>query len=370
MQIDSRLQELAEISRRYGADRSFVLAGGGNTSFKTADRLWVKASGHTLATIQPDGFVELDRQKLEAMLNASWPIDPHQREAAFIEALMNARTQPHLSQRPSVEALLHHLIPSQFVVHTHPEIVNAFTCCAQGESLIAELFGDEFLWQPYVDPGLVLAGELRRALFQRGQNRAIFLANHGLIVAADHPDEIERVSKRIIHLLRERLGTTASSFDATFSTSAGKLDACVKMMNDPLQPIIDSSEPIRTLVGISAGKQLAMSGPLTPDQIVYCRSVPLWIESPDEFQNARQQYVAAHGFKPWVVLIAGAGMIAVRETMALAKLTRDLYVDAAAIYVNALRLGGVRTLNPRDRKFIEDWEVESYRRKVAELSAK
>ena len=58
------IDQLIEVSRRYGADSRFVIAGGGNTSFKTADRLWVKASGHALATITEDGFAVLDRAKL------------------------------------------------------------------------------------------------------------------------------------------------------------------------------------------------------------------------------------------------------------------------------------------------------------------
>ena len=44
------LSALAAMSNKYGKDPQFVLAGGGNTSFKSADRLWVKGSGTSLAT--------------------------------------------------------------------------------------------------------------------------------------------------------------------------------------------------------------------------------------------------------------------------------------------------------------------------------
>ena len=59
------LDELVKISRHYGSEPGFVIAGGGNTSFKTKDRIWIKASGISLADISPGGFVCLSREKLE-----------------------------------------------------------------------------------------------------------------------------------------------------------------------------------------------------------------------------------------------------------------------------------------------------------------
>ena len=48
--MKEQLAALAAMSNKYGADANFVLAGGGNTSYKSADRLWVKGSGTALAT--------------------------------------------------------------------------------------------------------------------------------------------------------------------------------------------------------------------------------------------------------------------------------------------------------------------------------
>jgi rhamnose utilization protein RhaD (predicted bifunctional aldolase and dehydrogenase) len=56
--MDKNIQELIDISRLYGADPRYVIAGGGNTSYKDDSRLWVKASGHALATIDEDYAVE------------------------------------------------------------------------------------------------------------------------------------------------------------------------------------------------------------------------------------------------------------------------------------------------------------------------
>ena len=63
----SEIDKLVEVSRKYGRDDRYVIAGGGNTSYKNEERLWVKASGHALATIGEEGFAVLDRSKLNPM---------------------------------------------------------------------------------------------------------------------------------------------------------------------------------------------------------------------------------------------------------------------------------------------------------------
>jgi rhamnose utilization protein RhaD (predicted bifunctional aldolase and dehydrogenase) len=141
--------------------------------------------------------------------------------------------------------------------------------------------------------------------------------------------------------------------------------------------VLDESEPIARLVGSPQGQDAALGGPLTPDQIVYCRSLPIWIENPSadlneaerQLNEARTVYVEEHGFEPWVGLIAGAGMIAFRDSEKLAEVTRSIFVDAATVYQNAARLGGVQALGRRDQQFIEHWEVELYRRSVMSKSA-
>ena len=107
---ENDLQDLIDLSRDWGARPGFALAGGGNTSVKTADRLWVKASGHRLATIDAGGVVELDREKLAAMLDAGdLPEEPAAREALSVERVMTIRVNPAAGW-PSVDAVLRVLL--------------------------------------------------------------------------------------------------------------------------------------------------------------------------------------------------------------------------------------------------------------------
>ena len=65
------LKKLIEISRFYGKDKRAVIAGGGNTSMKTSDQLWIKSSGLALEGIDEEGFAILDREKLEKISKRS-----------------------------------------------------------------------------------------------------------------------------------------------------------------------------------------------------------------------------------------------------------------------------------------------------------
>ena len=74
-------------------------------------------------------------------------------------------------------------------------------------------------------------------------------------------------------------------------------------------------------------------------------------------------------FAPKIVLVEGVGLFAVGDDFKQASTARDVYLDAVKVMAGATRLGGVSYLTDRERRFIEDWEVESYRRSVSLTSA-
>ena len=74
--------ELISLSRYYGSNPGYVIAGGGNTSYKEGDRMWIKDSGTSLADIDESGFVCLSRTKLNKVTSTGYSKDPFKREEA------------------------------------------------------------------------------------------------------------------------------------------------------------------------------------------------------------------------------------------------------------------------------------------------
>ena len=153
--MDKNIRELIEVSQAFGKDKAYVIAGGGNTSFKDNEHIWIKSSGVALETIDEEGFVCLSREKLKLIAHKSYSADSGKREAE-VKNDLNAAIVSTGSKRPSVETSLHEVIDYKFVVHTHPTKVNGVMCSNEAKKVCTELFGDEALFIPYTDPGYIL----------------------------------------------------------------------------------------------------------------------------------------------------------------------------------------------------------------------
>lgn len=390
---DEELEVICKLSRFYGSDPLIVLAGGGNTSCKIGDQLYVKASGTSLATITAEGFLQMDRGKLDQLVNARLDTDPDTREAQYKAAISDARCEPEKGQRPSVEVLLHHIVPGTYVVHSHATIVNTLTCHTRGQELAVEIFGDDIIWLPYVDPGFTLAQKLVECLAEHATKtggaaaKAILMANHGLIVAGDDPETIRSYTNEILSKIEARLGSDWQTSSLGTVTTEQNSSDLVRLVAPALRGLLadeygetlevvtfDDSEIALGLVGAEAGKVASCTGPMTPDQIVYCNSFPLWFkpqanEAEDalvaRLRKAIDDHTKQTRFPPKIVLVAGVGIFAAGDDHAQAHTSRLVYLDAVKVMAGATRLGGINYLADRDREFIEDWEVEAYRKKIA-----
>jgi rhamnose utilization protein RhaD (predicted bifunctional aldolase and dehydrogenase)/NAD(P)-dependent dehydrogenase (short-subunit alcohol dehydrogenase family) len=390
---DAPMDELINISRFFGSDTRFVIAGGGNTSCKTADRLFVKGSGTSLATIDADGFVEMVREPLASLPCRDLGSDPNEREARFKEAILAARVHPHKGQRPSVECVLHNILPRKFIVHTHSTDVNTVACCVSGEKLAAEIFGDRILWIRYVDPGYTLARALAGALEGYAARTgldcppAVLMQNHGLLVCGDSLGEIREHTDWLLARIEAFAKNLPSvePFGPVRRLEAERARGLIDTLGPLLRALLAEGDRLKVVtfddsaVALSlacgeSGKIAACGGPLTPDQIVYCNSFPAWFEPRDReapaeliprLRNALLQHHEKTGCAPLVVLVEGLGLFAAGDDYAQADTVRLVYLDAIKVMGGAHRLGGIRALPGRDREFIEQWEAESYRRNVA-----
>lgn len=371
------IEKLVEFSNRYGKDPAFVLAGGGNTSYKTNDELYIKGSGTSLSTITKDGFVKMDRVRLAKIWENKYDADQAVREAEVLRDLMTSRAIGEENKRPSVETLLHDLFPQTFVLHVHPSSVNALTCSLGGKKLAEEMFPDA-VWVDECEPGYILASNCREKLldYEKINNRpanVVLLQNHGIFFAANTVEELDGVVCGVMDKLAERI-TVKPDFSEceTDTAEASKIAPVIRMIydKDGAASVIFTCnrEVMKYAQSFEAFKVL--SDPLTPDHIVYCKAEPLYIEKFDveSIASAFSEMKNRRGFMPKVIFAQGIGMFTVGATYKEAKTAAAVWQDAMTITTLAENFGGVRHMAPKMVDFIVNWEVESYRSKVS-LSA-
>ena len=184
------INELIEISKYYGSNKEYVIAGGGNTSFKDEQTIWIKASGQSLAELTEEGLVALSKEKLHVISSNIYSDDPATREEQVKADMFRSILDERKNKRPSVETSLHEIIQYKFIVHLHPTLINGLLCSRNAKSLTLKLFGESVLFVPYTDPGYTLFKKLESEITLYREKfshdpQIIFLENHGSFVGAD-----------------------------------------------------------------------------------------------------------------------------------------------------------------------------------------
>jgi rhamnose utilization protein RhaD (predicted bifunctional aldolase and dehydrogenase) len=369
------LGKLVALSHRYGSDPAWVLAGGGNTSFKDSSTLYVKASGTSLASISEPGFCRVDRAALDAMWKASYPAGTEAREAAALADLMAARVKGE-TKRPSVETLMHGLFPQAYVVHTHPAAVNGITCGREGRSAFERLFGEEGIWVPFVDPGYILAKTVRAALeaFASRTGRApalMLMQNHGLLVAGESPEEIEALSDRVMAtVLGQAKRTPDLSARPADARLVGEAASVLAARAGAGAALLFRSDAEIAARAESAAAFMPLSSSFTPDHIVYAGHEFLFVEGGvGGLEAAWADFVARNSSPPRIVVVKGLGAFACAKSPAAAETAMLLFVDACKVAAYAESFGGALHMTKEKIDFIRTWEVEKYRSSVNAGSA-
>lgn len=377
--MDSHIGELIEISGFYGNRKEFVIAGGGNTSYKDDLYLYIKASGISLSSIDESGFCVLDRSRLAGLEDMELSSDPAVRESEVKNVLLNCRVNPESELRPSVETSLHNLFRYRFVVHTHPTVVNALLCSRDAAAETARLFGDKVLYIPYADPGFVLFTVIREKIlaYRRIYGRdpqVVFIQNHGVFVAADSVDEIKGIYTGIVSSIKARFTAVPDIKPETVSAVLSEVLPAVRMSWSGERLHLArafSNSLVRTFAADEASFN-RIAKPFTPDQMVYCLPDLLYIENnstPEDIIREIMEKSAllkeTRGFLPKVIFVRDAGVIVIDDSAIALEYLHDLVLDFCQIASLAENFGGAHPMTPEQIAFIESWEVENYRKKVS-----
>lgn len=289
---DDPLRLRVYTSRLLGREPSLALHGGGNTSVKSKvtnffgdseEVLYVKGSGWDLATIEAPGFAPV---KLDALLRLA---ELEQLSDSEMVRLQRAAMIEPNAPNPSVEAILHAIIPFAYVDHTHADAVVAITNTDAGEQRIREVYGARVLVVPYVMPGFILARQVYE--MTRGvdwnQLDGLVLMNHGVV---SFGEDAQTSYERMIDLV-----TTAEAYLRRHGAWQAVVTAEQEAPAPPPQRLarvrravcaargvsvvarFDENEATRGFASRPSAVPTATRGPLTLDHLTRTKRIPLVI---------------------------------------------------------------------------------------------
>jgi rhamnose utilization protein RhaD (predicted bifunctional aldolase and dehydrogenase)/NAD(P)-dependent dehydrogenase (short-subunit alcohol dehydrogenase family) len=375
-------------SRLLGREPALVLHGGGNTSVKVRQQnlfgeseylLYVKGSGWDLATIEAKGFAPVRMDTLLKMAALSELSDTD-----MVRVQKAAMTDPN-APTPSVEAILHALIPFQFVDHTHSDAVVAISNTPGGEAAIQTALGERVLYIPYVMPGFALARrvyELTRDV-DWAKYEGLVLQHHGIFSFADSGQESYERMIRLVSLAEDFLKSKGALVSApTASQPAPEPELELRTLaalrkevslktGVPVLARLNSSAQAQAYAGMTRVAEISGRGPLTPDHVIHTKRTPL-LFSGDAAQaltdyersylayfqrNATAGLVALDAAPRWAVW-PGQGVLSFGVTAKRADVVADIVRHTMRAQGWAEALGGWVALPERDIFEVEYWELE------------
>jgi NAD(P)-dependent dehydrogenase (short-subunit alcohol dehydrogenase family)/rhamnose utilization protein RhaD (predicted bifunctional aldolase and dehydrogenase) len=380
--MNPEINELIEISRYYGTNKEYVIAGGGNTSFKDEHTIWIKASGQSLAGMTEDGLVALSREKLNVISTNIYSDDPASREEQVKTDMLRSILDPAKNLRPSVETSLHEIIQYKFVVHLHPALINGLLCSRSAKNLTSKLFGESVLFVPYTDPGYTLFKKVESEIILYRKKfsldpKIIFLENHGVFVGADTTGEIRKIYTGIIQKIEEHIPPISEINTLPDNKLLQKILPGLRILLSVDQPGTIRFRNNSLIARFYKNQQEfhKISLPLTPDVIVYCKTRYLYIEQSstaekilDYIRLQLKRFLNEYGYSPRIVIIKDLGVFSIAESYVSAESVLDVYEDLIKICHYASLCGGIKFLTPEQVSFIDNWEVENYRRKVSQTT--
>jgi rhamnose utilization protein RhaD (predicted bifunctional aldolase and dehydrogenase)/NAD(P)-dependent dehydrogenase (short-subunit alcohol dehydrogenase family) len=369
-------------SRLLGQEPDLVLHGGGNTSVKARVKnffgdeeevLYVKGSGWDLATIEAPGFAPVRLGVLQRLAEL--------RELSDTEMVTQQRAamlNPH-APNPSVEAILHAIIPFAFVDHTHADAVVTLTNTPGGADRIRKLYGDRVLLIPYVMPGFILARTIKELTdgVDWQQYEGMVLMNHGIF---SFGEDARTAYERMIHLVTIAEDYLHEQGADQFATAAPQEDlvTLAKIRRRVSQyrggATLAQLDQRPEAVGFSNLRNIetiATRGPLTPDHVIRTKLVPIIFQSNvsealanyaneyhDYFEQHRTGNLKELDPAPRWGIWPKYGTLSFDRDLKSTQIITDIVEHTRRTIQMAEALGGWEALDAQSLFEVEYWELE------------
>ena len=380
-QYKSDLDLRVYTSRLLGKDPSLVLHGGGNTSVKSSitnlfgekeNILYVKGSGWDLATIEAAGFapVKMDMLLKMAKLKTLSDIDMvrYQRMAMIDPSAPN----------PSVEAILHAIIPFKFVDHTHTDAVVTITNTKNAEDKIKQIYGDKVLVIPYIMPGFVLAKLIYEMTKKVNWSKleGLVLMNHGLFTFNDDAKKSYEKTIELVTLAEDylkKLNTTIKIKKQKSNISTLQLAKIRKEISTlkgyPTISILNSSNEAIYFSKQDINK-ISQKGPLTPDHVIRTKRTPSIIDK--DYKKDLNSYIKNYkkyfnenvkdetmlNPAPNFAILKDEGALSFGKDAKEANIIKDINDHTFEAILKAQKLGGYKALSAKNIFEVEYWSLE------------
>ncbi len=378
-------------SRLLGREPSLVLHGGGNTSVKIRarnilgeeeDLLYVKGSGWDLETIEAAGFPPVRLTHLLALARLPALSDP--------EMVNELRTHMTIASAPtpSVEAILHAIIPHKYVDHTHSDTVIAITNSVGGEARAREIFGADCVIVPYVMPGFDLARLCAERFAAQANERTIgmVLLNHGIFsFGATAHEAYERMIALVTRgedYLKKHGAWELSSPPPQPLAPALRHDiaalrlAASRTAGFPLLLSCHQDERSLAFAQRTDLARIAQQGPATPDHVIRTKRIPMLGRNIQQYIDDYKAYFSEHepaarerkamlDPAPRLIIDPALGVCTLGRSARDAGIVADIYEHTIEVILRAEALGGYRALPARDIFDVEYWDLEQAKLKQA-----
>ncbi len=383
-------------SRLLGREPSLVLHGGGNTSVKASRRnilgddeeiLYVKGSGWDLATIDAAGFAATRLSTLQRLATL-----PSLSDSDMMRELKAACTDP-AAPTPSVEAILHAIIPFRFVDHTHADAVVAISNTPGGEETLRNLYGSDVLILPYVMPGFILA----RQIYEATQNvdwstlKGIVLLHHGVFTfhaeAKSSYENMVAMVDRAEQYLQENgvfsIACTGEYLPVTedFLQVAKMRKQVSDLVGKPMCARWDFSPEATGYSVLDNVWDIAARGPLTPDHVLHTKRTAVVVDNDsdsatEQFSQQYREYFDRHNngqltcldTAPRVAVWKNRGMLYFSPNVKRLRVVQDIASHTRRAVQWAEALGGWSALPEKDIFELEYWELEQAKLKSSAIA--
>jgi rhamnose utilization protein RhaD (predicted bifunctional aldolase and dehydrogenase)/NAD(P)-dependent dehydrogenase (short-subunit alcohol dehydrogenase family) len=370
-------------SRLLGRDKSLVLHGGGNTSVKIKEKnlfgeeetiLYVKGSGWDLETIEPQGFSPVRLAHVLRLAELPSLSDPEMVNQLVTNMLKAS------APAPSIETILHGLMPQKFVDHTHADAVLSITNTKDGEKRIREIYGKRCVVIPYLIPGFDLAQFCAKEFRAQGTKDTVgmVLLNHGIFSFGETAREAYERMIELVTLAEKYLDSKRSWSVGSNHFAPGKVEALDqaslrrKLSDAAGFPLILKTVPDERTLAFAQRpdvSRISQQGPATPDHVIRTKRTPMLGIDVAAYAQSYRHYFDGHAPKakepktildpaPRVVLDKAFGLAAAGRTAKDAAIVAEIYDHTIDVILRSEALGGFQALPSQDIFDVEYWDLE------------